>query len=85
MAFLEEIKKRIYKPVVDATATVISAPSRAITKMKGRAAQDKMISEYVTRQPSNIPTHKRTDAARANENEYLDRKIKKNLKSKGIY
>ena len=88
-SFLDQVKKRVYTPVVDATATAISAPSRMMTGIKTKMKQNKMISEHVNRQGEKIAkslsTQDRSFTNIENKKIAMDKNIKAKLKSKGIY
>jgi len=73
------------KKVINALGSVLSAPSRAFIAIMARRNQDKMIEDFVNRQPSKLPPWERSFSNVEAESKKLDKDIKKKLKSKGIY
>lgn len=59
-------------------------PAKIIT-MKGKMDQNKIIRNYVDRQPSKLAPENRSMSNTIRESENLDAKIKSGLKKKGIY
>lgn len=47
-----------------------------------KRAQSKMIQGYVSKQPSKIPTEKRTPSAVAHEKEYMDKQLRSKINKK---
>lgn len=73
------------KAIVNAAANVISAPSRALTAIKGRRKQNKMIVDYVKSKPSKLPPWERSAGAVEQEWMDKDKKIKNKLRGMGAY
>ena len=72
--FINRVKKGIEAPV--------GATINKYYDIKTKGAQSKMIQGYVSKQPSKIPTEKRTPSAVAHEKEYMDKQLRSKINKK---
>ena len=73
-SFINSIKQGIQTPV--------NAAIGKYYDIKTKSAQSKMIQGYVSKQPSKIPTEKRTPSAVAHEKEYMDKQLRSKINKK---